>query len=209
MRTAGLGGFVDDVERQVAASARRFGEMPIEEMNTAQRAVNDRLVQYLNPKHTGSAIGGPMAALLRSPKLAEAVGEMVTTVFDDLSVPRTAAEVAILVTARHWNCDYEFDLHRRFAAKFGVDPAVVDAIENRARLELTGELGDVYDFSIQLLRDGDVEDEAFKRVADRWGQQGTVELIAIVGFYSMLALVLNVDRYPPPTGRMLPDLDPD
>jgi 4-carboxymuconolactone decarboxylase len=198
-----------EVERQVAAIERRFGDMSIEEMNKAQRVINDRLVQYLNPKQAGSAIGGPMAALLRSPRLAEAVGKMVTTVFDDLSVQRTAAEIAILVTARHWNCHYEFDLHRRFAAKVGVDSAVVEAIEIGARPELIGELGDVYDFSIRLLRDGDVDDVTFKRVADGCGRQGAVELIAIVGLYSMLALVLNVDRYPPPTGRMLPDLDSD
>ena len=67
----------------------------------------------------------------------------------------------------------------------------------------------VYEFATQLLRDGDVSDEVFGRVADRWGRQGAVELIATVGFSSMIALVLNVDRYPVPLeeeGRVLPVL---
>lgn len=193
-------------ELHAAGSDRRFGQLPIEEMNSAQRAVNDWLVEYLHPEQmgTGATMGGPMAALLHNAKLAELTGQMATLIFDELSLPRSATELAILLTARHWNCNFSFDTHRRYAIKFGIKSAVVDAIEIGARPELDGELDQVYDFAAQLLRDGDVSDEAFERVAHRWGRQGAVELIATVGFSSMIALVLNVDRYPVPVGRILP-----
>ncbi|MCE0765970.1 hypothetical protein LWC35_24145 [Pseudonocardia kujensis] len=179
---------------------RRFGDLPAEEMDPAQRAVNDRLVAYLYPDRAGdgSVIGGPMAALLRSPGLAEGVGRLVPLMFEGLSIPRTAVELAVLLTARHWNCHFEFHTHRRYAARFGLDPEVVEAIAHGVRPELGGELADTHDFVGELLRDGDVDDATFAAVADRWGRQGAVELITAVGFYTSLALVLNVDRYPAP-----------
>ncbi|GAA1826475.1 carboxymuconolactone decarboxylase family protein [Pseudonocardia ailaonensis] len=179
---------------------RRFGDLAAEDMDPAQRAVNDRLVEYLHPDRagTGAVIGGPMAALLRSPDLADGVGRLVPLLFEGLSVPRAATEVAVLLTARHWNCDFEFDTHRRYAARYGLAPDVVEAIAHGVRPQLTGELADTHDFVVRLLRDGDVDDATFATVADRWGHRGAVELITAVGFYTTLALVLNVDRYPAP-----------
>lgn len=175
---------------------RRFGDMSIDDMDGSQRALNDWLLEYLRPGRPAdnATVGGPMAALLHSPKLARAVGQMVTVMFDDLSVPRTITELAILVTAKHWNCEYEQHIHQRLAVKFGLDSAVVAEIESGTRPPLSADLNEVYDFTVSLLRDGDVSDEAFERVAGRWGLQGAVELITTVGFYTMLALILNVDR---------------
>lgn len=189
---------------------RRFGEMSIDDMNAAQRAVNDWLVDYLRPGQspTPTPIGGPMAAFLHSPKLAEIIGRLVTLVFDDLCLPRKMTELAILLTARHWGCNYEFDTHRRYAARFGINSHVVETIALGQRPLLEGEMSDVFDFVSQLLERGDVSDVVFGRVADRWGRQGAVELIASVGFYTMIAFVLNVDRYPVPAERRLPPLNP-
>lgn len=189
---------------------RRFGGLPTHEMNPAQRSVNDWLVEYLHPERAGrgASIGGPMEALLRSPKVAEAIGGMVPLMFDGLSIPRTVMELSVLLTARHWNCHFEFDTHRRYAALHGVAPETVEAIAKGDRPKLVGELSETYTFVLQLLRNGDVEDEAFSSVAQRWGQQGAVELITTVGFYSMLAMILNVDRYPVAApGLPLPDLN--
>ncbi|WP_236794433.1 carboxymuconolactone decarboxylase family protein [Amycolatopsis sp. GM8] len=187
-------------ERQRSGGTRRFGELPVEEMDSAQRAVNDRLVGYLYPDRAGSgaAIGGPMTALLRSPELADAVGRLVPLMFEGLSVPRAATEVTILLTARHWDCDFEFHTHRKYAARYGVEDAVVEAIANDVKPELGDELADTYDFVARLLREGDVDDATFASVERRWGRQGAIELVTTVGFYTMLALVLNVDHYPAP-----------
>jgi len=182
--------------------SRRFGELSIDKMDDEQRAINDWLIEYLRPGRigTGETIGGPMDALLRSPKVAELIGRMVPLIFDGLSVPRRATELTVLVTARYWNCEYEYDTHRRHAAKFGLGTSIVDTIESGIRPELDDELEAVYEFVTQLLNEGDVSDGVFHKVANLWGQQGVVELITTVGFYTMLALILNVDRCPVPAG---------
>ncbi|EME17926.1 carboxymuconolactone decarboxylase family protein [Rhodococcus triatomae] len=199
-------------ERRAVAPERRFGELTTAKMNTAQRSVNDWLVEYLYPDRagTGAEIGGPMSALLHSPKLAEGIGRMVPLMFDGLSIPRKATELAILLTARHWNCHFEFDTHRKYAAQHGLDVTVVDAIANGIDPELSSDLAATYTFAVMLLRTGDVDDISFASISEQWGMQGAVELIGVVGFYSMLAMVLNVDRYPVPTAdRLLPNLSDD
>ena len=52
----------------------------------------------------------------------------------------------------------------------------------------------VYDFCTDLLGSGHVSDASFKRIADRFGERGVIDLIGAVGYYSLVSMVLNVDR---------------
>ena len=40
----------------------------------------------------------------------------------------------------------------------------------------------MYDFTLQLLSSGGVEDREFERVVERFGEEGAVDLIGLVGF---------------------------
>jgi 4-carboxymuconolactone decarboxylase len=62
----------------------------------------------------------------------------------------------------------------------------------------------VYDFASELFRDKAVSDAAFQAVTGRFGEQGVIDLIAAVGYYSIVSMVLNVDRYPLPDGEAPP-----
>ena len=58
----------------------------------------------------------------------------------------------------------------------------------------------VYDFSHELHHKKSVSDENYKRVLDRFGERGVFDLIAVNGYYSLISMVLNVDRTPLPEG---------
>jgi len=62
----------------------------------------------------------------------------------------------------------------------------------------------VYDFCTELFRDRAVGDATFKAASDRFGPQGVIDLIAASGYYSIVSMVLNVDRYPLPAGEEPP-----
>ena len=62
----------------------------------------------------------------------------------------------------------------------------------------------MYDFCTEMFRDKAVSDVAFKAVVDRFGEQGVIDLIAACGYYSIVSMVLNVDRYPLPAGEQPP-----
>ena len=69
---------------------------------------------------------------------------------------------------------------------------------------MQAEEAEVYDFCSELLTTGQVSDASYGRVKDRFGERGVVDLIGAVGYYSLVSMVLNVDRVPLPAGETPP-----
>ena len=116
-------------------------------------------------------------------------------------VPAKLRELAIIVTARHWTAQYEWYAHRRAAAQAGLKEEIIKAIADRKRP--TGMQPDeevVYNFATELLETKNVSDAAFKAVVDKFGEKGVVDVIGVMGYYQMVSMLLNVDRYPLPAG---------
>ncbi|MCE7985595.1 MAG: carboxymuconolactone decarboxylase family protein [Caldilinea sp. CFX5] len=170
-------------------------------MSEAQRRVYDAIVAS-----RGSA-AGPFAVWLYSPELADraqALGEFVryrTTLAPHLS------ELAILVTARHHDCQLEWSIHEPFARKAGLTTPIIDAI--RAHQEPPHMAADercVFYFARQLLTQKFVDDATYQSVVGEFGEQGVVELTVLLGYYSLVAMTINVFQLPLPVG-MTPLLD--
>ena len=116
-------------------------------------------------------------------------------------VPAKLRELAIIVTARHWTAQYEWYAHRRAAEQAGLKEEIIKAIADRKRP--TGMQPDeeaVYNFASELLETKNVSDATFKAVVDKFGEKGVVDIIGVMGYYQMVSMLLNVDRYPLPAG---------
>ena len=82
---------------------------------------------------------------------------------------------------------------------------IVDAVGRDERPDpMTDEIADAYDFLQGLLHKHAVDDDAFERIHKRFGDAGTIDLVAISGYYAMLAMVLNVARTAMPAGKTAP-----
>jgi len=113
--------------------------------------------------------------------------------------------MAILITGRFWSAQYEFWAHSRLARTAGLGDAIIDAIaEGRRPSPMSGDERIVYDFCTELFHDKAVSDATFKAVVDRFGEHGVIDLIAASGYYSIVSMVLNVDRHPLPVGERPP-----
>jgi 4-carboxymuconolactone decarboxylase len=113
------------------------------------------------------------------------------------AVPAKLRELAIIVTARHWTAQYEWNAHRRAAAQAGLSADVIDAIANRKRpAKMQPDEEAVYNFATELLETKQVRDETFKAAVDKFGEKGVVDIIGVMGYYQMVSMLLNVDRYP-------------
>jgi 4-carboxymuconolactone decarboxylase len=124
------------------------------------------------------------------------------------TIPEPLNEMAILITGRFWSAQFEFWAHSRLARTAGLDGAIIDAIaEGRRPSTMSDDERIVYDFCTQLFRDKAVSDRTFRVAVDRFGEQGVIDLIAACGYYSIVSMVLNVDRYPLPAGEE-PPLEP-
>ena len=152
---------------------------------------------------------GPNAALLRSPDLmarTQRVGEYLRY---NSSIPQRLNEFAILITARQWSSQTEWVGHYELAVKAGLSRAVADDLAQGKRpAGMKDDEAVVYQFCKELHETKEVSDETYKAVLDRFGERGVVDLVGVTGYYTMLAMVLNVTRQPmaPGTPALLPVL---
>ena len=183
-----------------AEGGRRFALLTEETMTPSQREAYRGIV-------TGPRKGavGPFNALLRSPEVADRVQRVGEYVRFKTTIPAPLNEMAILITGRFWGAQFEFWAHRRLARTAGLDDAIIDAIaEGRRPATMADDERVVYDFCTELFRDRAVSDATFAAVVKRFGEQGVIDLIAASGYYSIVSMVLNVDRYPLPAGEQPP-----
>jgi 4-carboxymuconolactone decarboxylase len=171
-----------------------------EQMNAEQRRVYEDIVRSRGPW-----LNGPYAPLLHSPELADkaqAFGELVRY---RTSLEPRLSELAIIVTARHWGCQFEWLQHEKIARKQGISEATCTAIANGDTPVLTDELEQVvYAFSTKLLAEHFVDDPTYARTRELLTVAGTVELVAVVGYYSFIAMTLNAHEVPLPAGSSPP-----
>jgi 4-carboxymuconolactone decarboxylase len=134
----------------------------------------------------------PLLAWLHSPEMAQRAQHLGEFVRYDTSLPPHLSELAILVTARFWTSHYEWYAHKRESLKAGIEPAVIDAIAKRERLELVDpKARAVYDFSRALHETHAVPEPVFALATKELGRQGVVELIGILGYYTFISMTLN------------------
>jgi 4-carboxymuconolactone decarboxylase len=182
---------------------RRFKELSPAEMTPEQRAVSEAIAS--GPR---GGVRGPFNALLRSPVLADRAQKIGEYVRYNSTLPARLSELAILVTGRHWNAQYEWYAHSKLALAAGVAPQVVaDIAEGRRPEGMQADEAAIHDFCRELHEEKSVGDAAYAAVLDLFGERGVVDLVGICGYYTLVAMVLNVDRHPLPEGAMpLPEL---
>jgi 4-carboxymuconolactone decarboxylase len=189
--------------RDVQLVGDRFKPLKYDEMTPAQKKMMDHLV---SGERRGA--GGPFNVLLRSPEMGDLAQEFGAQMRFHSSLPRKLNEMAIIITARHWTAQYEWNAHRTAAAQAGLKEPIIQAIAAGKRPEsLDTDETIVYNFATELLRTHEVSDANFKAVKDKFGEKGVVDLIGVMGYYQMVSMLLNVDRYPLPAGAK-PELQP-
>ncbi|HEX2650257.1 MAG TPA: carboxymuconolactone decarboxylase family protein [Burkholderiales bacterium] len=168
-------------------------------MNDAQRAAYRGIVS--GPR--GGA-RGPFNALLRSPELADAAQKVGAYIRFKTSLPQPLNELAILVTARYWTAQFEWYAHAQLAEKAGLGKGLISSIEKNLRpAGMTKEETAIYDFAKELHEKKQVSDAAFDAVKNLFGEKGVIDLVGACGYYTLVSMILNVERHPLPGG--LPD----
>jgi len=179
-------------------SIERFPGMMPNEMTDEQKAAADTFAEG-----RGYDVRGPFLALLRSPEVMLRTKAMGDYLRFKSSLPPRLSEMAILITARFWSQNYEWHAHRPLAEKGGLDPAIADAIADGRRPENMAEDEEaLYDFATELHVNKSVSDTTFARAKALFGDQGVIDLTAINGYYTLIAMVLNVGRTQLPEGAV-------
>lgn len=192
-------------------NGRRFPLLQPEQLNEAQKKLADSIRSGPRAKVAGSAanqsvIGSPFNVFLRSPEVGEHLQQVGSYIRFKSSLGTLLNEFAILITARHWGAQYEWHAHHRLALQAGLNPQIAqDLAQDQRPKGMSADEEIIYNFSHELHTQHQVSDASFKAMQDRFGDQGVMDLIAVNGYYTLVAMVLNVDRTPVPGDNPLPN----
>lgn len=182
----------------------RFPLLPPDELNDAQRRVH----QMIGAGARGG-VRGPFLILLNRPELADRVQQLGRYCRFECSLPERLRELAIVIVAAHWRADYEWHVHAALAARAGIEATALLAIGRGEAPDLATPADQaVHAFVRELVATGSVRDPAFNRAVAVLGADQVLDLTALVGYYTLLAMVINVGRVAVPDDSPIPWRDP-
>lgn len=145
-------------------------------------------------------VRGPLAIWLHRPELAANAQSLGRYCRYDSTLPPRLSELAILTIARIWGAEYEWYAHKPPALAAGLAPEIVEAIRTGADPAFVHEDEEiVHAFTRAAHIDRDVPDALYARAVVALGEDGVVDLVGILGYYSLISLTLNIFRVNPPS----------
>lgn len=184
----------------------RLPRIPLEKMNAKQQVAAAAICA--GPR---GDVRGPFVPMLRSPGLTIPTQALGAYIRWDAKLPFRLAEFAGLMAARDWSCQYEWTVHVPHALKGGLSQDTINALaECRRPDKMKKDEAIVYDFVNELLKNRSVSDTTYARAVKQFGEESVVDLIGVVGYYAMIAMLMNVARTAPPKqGEMTLDALPE
>jgi 4-carboxymuconolactone decarboxylase len=182
--------------RALVLGGDRFKPLKYDDMTSGQKTMIDHLLAG----ERGGA-NGPFNVLLRSPEVGDLAQQFGGAMRFRTGLPKDVSEVIIIMTGRFWTSQYEWNSHKNAALQYGVSPAIVDAIAAGKRPGgMPPQMEVAYNLIDELLTTHQVTDATFNAAKDRYGERGVVDIVGLSGWYGLVSMLLNVDRYPLPPG---------
>jgi 4-carboxymuconolactone decarboxylase len=175
---------------------KRYRELSLDEISAEQKAVFDAIAS------TRGVVPTPFHILAESPQLASLTQALGAFCRYRTGLPPLLSELAVLITAAHWDAEYEFAVHTPDALKAGVPQDVIDALragqspsfaDDDSRL--------IHAFATTFYAARDIPDALFAEAVARFGRRQVVELAGVLGYYSGLAMLLRIFRVSAPGAR--------
>jgi 4-carboxymuconolactone decarboxylase len=167
----------------------RFKALTWADLDPAQKAMAEHMMMGER-----GGMNGPFNTAIRSPEAGDLAERLGAQQRFHTSLPVKLNEFAILITAHFWNAQYEWGSHQKIAVAAGLNPAIVDALAADKRPpNMSPDEEAIYNFGIELLHTRHVSDANFNALKEKFGERGVVDLTGIMGYYSWVSLMLDVD----------------
>jgi 4-carboxymuconolactone decarboxylase len=144
-------------------------------------------------------VQGPFAIWLRIPQLADKANQFGNVLRRESRLDRRLFELMVLLVARHWSAQYEWYAHERNALAVGLAPAVIEALRTRRLPNFEHDDERLtYEIVTELHETRTLSQPSYVRAREALGEEALIELITSIGFYSMLAMMINAFDAPVP-----------
>ena len=183
----------------------RFGEAEralFDAITGGKRAAGGKASAYIT---AAGGLRGPFNALLHAAHVGDPVQRLGERLRFDGVLPPRQREIAVLCVAARWRASYEWWAHARIARECGVPETVIEAIRARARpvLEDAGERV-VHDCARALLDEQRIPDPLYEQAVGLIGETALVELVVLLGYYTLISMILVGFQVPVPEGEAPP-----
>jgi 4-carboxymuconolactone decarboxylase len=138
------------------------------------------------------AIAGPFTAFLHSPEVAARVAHLGAYVRFEGSLDMRVRVLAAMTAAREFEAMYVWGAQTGGARRLGVPEATITAIRENHSRGIAPEDAEIVEFTRQLLRKHRVDDATFTSMQKRFGNDELIQLTTAIGYYSLLAMTVNV-----------------
>jgi 4-carboxymuconolactone decarboxylase len=150
-------------------------------------------------------VEGPLRVWLQSPAFAERAQKLGAFCRYGTRLSARLSELAIVIVGAHWRSGFEWSVHAPIAAKAGIHSEVLEAIRAGARPSLIrADERAVYRFSQELLETKRSSEDAYNEVVELVGTEGAVELVGILGYYTLICMTINAFEVPTADGKPEP-----
>jgi 4-carboxymuconolactone decarboxylase len=144
---------------------------------------------------------GPFNPWLYAPALGAQLSEVGAVLRFQASIERRLLELAIVTVAAHWRAEFEWFAHARFAREEGVTAEVIDAIRlGKTPAFRRDDERIVHAATGQLVTRGGLDDDTYEELFALFGAEGTVQLVSLCGYYSLVSFTLNTFQVELPPG---------
>jgi 4-carboxymuconolactone decarboxylase len=175
----------------------RMPPIPANKMTPAQR----KAVADYKDLRKQDLTGPPWSVILRVPDLVMPSLEMRLHNLNNSALSRKLTELAILIAARHWTNNYEWNAHNPLAVTAGLSPEIIAAVaDGRRPAKMAEDEEIVYDFCMELLHNQSVSEATYARAVEKFGEPGVVEATSLEGYYTYLSMIMTTARSPMPAG---------
>ena len=183
-----------------------------EEMSAEQRAMYDDIVN--GPRSQGrrspfindeGRLQGPFGMWNVAPNVGDAVQNVGVAVRYNTSLNDRLREIGILAVGAAFQANYEWYAHAPLAVKAGVAEAQLATLKAG---DMPDGLGEDEQLAVQLARelvfDRTASEATMTAVIACLGEPATVELVVLIGYYSLLCMTLNAFDVEVPAGAEKP-----
>jgi len=178
----------------------RFPQLTLDQLNDAQKPLGDQIM-----KISSVGIGGPYNSWLRSPVLGQRLFDLFKYLRWETSISAKLNEFAICIIGRQWKSQVEWFAHAPLALKAGLKAEILDELKEGKRPSgMAEDEAVVYDFLTELTTTHKVSDETYARAKAIFSDQQIVDLTAVAGSYTTIAMILAMSETSVPPGKEPP-----
>ena len=175
----------------------RFPVIPPEQMTPRQKEVADTIAG--GPR---GGLRGPYLALIHHPELADKLQALGGHLRYGAAISPANIEMVVLIVARHMNCQYEWFAHERIARDTtDLSDSIIKSLQiGVVPSEMNDEQTTLYRFCKEIIAKGQPTDSTYEQAIRHFERDGVLDIISLVGYYSLIAMVLNTSQIPLPQG---------